>query len=259
MSPFLRQLVQRSIAPASSLQPRLASRFETVGAPVGFPEVRADFSAPVASRAAERASTGRVLADAQPPSPRSEHPAPITPPAFVAGQPAADRPTVNVSTAEPPSARPDPLPRQQDPAPASPAMAVSAFSAPGNAPQQILAPPVASPATLLIERVIERRAESPLAREAAPPLHSAPAPPRLGSPQLAPTLPVNLHGSLAPPTPPARATAATTPPPSPIRVTIGRVDIRAIHSPPPTPVPVAAAERRPLVSLEAYLSRRDAP
>jgi hypothetical protein len=43
-----------------------------------------------------------------------------------------------------------------------------------------------------------------------------------------------------------------------IRVTIGRVDIRAIHPTPPAPVRAPASAPRPLVSLETYLAERDA-
>lgn len=59
------------------------------------------------------------------------------------------------------------------------------------------------------------------------------------------------------PSPQAPAVAAPAPPPMPppIRVTIGRIEVRAVHPPPPVARP-KATRPQPALSLDAYLQQR---
>jgi hypothetical protein len=121
--------------------------------------------------------------------------------------------------------------------------------------------PPPSPSTLLIEHVTERVREFHPASgngnsvSAAAPVSSGPAP------ALAPALPPSREPNVPP------LSSSTTPATSPfgppaaapiIRVTIGRIDIRAVAAAPPPAVRATPPPQRPLVSLETYLKQRDA-
>jgi hypothetical protein len=124
--------------------------------------------------------------------------------------------------------------------------------------REIFSVPPASSSTLLIEHVTERIREThavpgngssllaavPASPIAAPAFTSAPPAPR--ATPVSPSSTPDIHPNVAP-------AAAPT-----IRVTIGRVDIRAIRPTPPAPVRAAAPAAGPLVSLETYLKQRDA-
>ena len=78
------------------------------------------------------------------------------------------------------------------------------------------------------------------------------------TPTIAPAAPAQIAAPTLSATPSAALPLVPPAEPPVIRVTIGRVDIRAIHAAPAVPARAPAPERRPLVSLEAYLSQRDA-
>jgi hypothetical protein len=253
MNNFLRHLLQRSLAPSATLQPRLASRFEsnagpvrppteltietetaTPGAPAPLPAVPV-LAAQSAATRSESAQSASPLASMPAPPP------PAQPPAFAPSRPLAVQPVLPDAT----------------PAPAAPPPPVAPLATPSTSgAREIFSMPPASSGTLLIEHVTERIRESypvpgsslPTAVPASPIAASAlaPAPP---APRTTPASP-----STAPVARPIVAPAAAPI----IRVTIGRVDIRAIHPAPPAPVRVSAPDRRPLVSLETYLKQRNA-
>lgn len=251
---FLRHLLQRSLASSATLQPRLASRFEfnpnpvrptelaieteasTPVAPAPFPSVPGPVAQPATPRA-ESTQSAAPLASMPAPPPSAP------PPVFAPSRPLTVPPVIPAAT----------------PAPAAPPPSVAPLAISSNASaREIFSLPPVSGSTLLIERVTERVRENfavpangssssaalPASPAAAPALVSAPPAPR--------TTPAS--PSTTPVVPPIAAPAAAPI----IRVTIGRVDIRAIHPTPPAPVRASAPAPPPLVSLETYLKQRDA-
>lgn len=261
MSHFFRHLLERALAPTASLQPRLGSRFENVSAPAVFAVKTAQPRSDDVTFPTKRPFVGRIPNEAPLPSPPPECAGLLSGPPLVAVKPVAVMPTPVVTPAGPQPASRDPLPSIQDAAPADQALHTQPCSVPGNAAGKSLTPPEVSPATLLIERVIEPMVEPPTGRHTATAMTKDPAQLRVGNLQMAGDDSAPFRRSLAlqiPSAPAPHAATASDAPPS-VHVSIGRVDIRAMHTPPPSTVPVAAADRPPLVSLETYLSRRDAP
>lgn len=164
-----------------------------------------------------------------------------------------------------PAALPSPLP-----APLSPAGLLSPLAqpvtatvtptgpAPASLPSAVGVPRALSPnpaPTLLIERRTERIQErTTVAIVRDPALNLVPSISH-------PAKPESSARSLAPhPTPALIVPAAPSPeaPAPTIRVTIGRVDIRAIRPPSaPATAPRLQPERSPVVSLENYLAKRN--
>jgi hypothetical protein len=121
--------------------------------------------------------------------------------------------------------------------------------------------PPASSTTLLIEHVTERIRESYPVPANGSSLPTAVPPSSIATPSFTPTPPAPRTPGATPVSP--KITPDTRPIVEPtatpiVRVTIGRVDIRAIHAPPFVPARASASARGPLVSLETYLKQRDA-
>jgi hypothetical protein len=257
MSTFLRRLLERSLASTATVQPRLASRFEFNPNPARPTEmaIEAGGAEPVAPAplqsvsdfAAQSAAPHAETAQPAAPLPSIAGPPPSAPPLFAS-------PSIPVTVpAVPPAATP---------APAAPPPPVAPLAAPSVDPaRQIFSFSPASSSTLLIEHVTERVRESypvpgsGISLSAAAPASPAAAPAFTSAPP-APPMPI-----ATPISPSTMAAARPIVPPAAapiIRVTIGRVDIRAIHAVPPAPVRALASPQRPLVSLETYLKQRDA-
>jgi hypothetical protein len=132
------------------------------------------------------------------------------------------------------------------------------------AAQEVVRPVPASPSAEVgaVPTTGERAATSPT----APPARSAPA---SSEPESAmPPAPAPLTKVLAPahatiprispaPSSPERAGSANSvPSPRPVHITIGRIEVRAVH-PPPEPVPHRPAPAAPRISLEEYLKQRN--
>lgn len=244
MSHFLRHLLQRALPAVSSgtLRPRLPARFENGRAPAAFTE----------EQIATTPATPRVTAFE-----------PTDPPAAPTSAPSAHALTEKTGAPAPSWIGPNPV------MPPSPFPSLLGTSSQPRPVATLSVPPPAYPvevrrslpfspaATLLVERKGERvyeRTKEPAARES-----SAAAPPP-GS--VTPALPVALRsvspqaGSTLPevsPAPPAETDGRS------IRVTIGRVEIRAVSS---ASSPTSAATRAqsvhsPVVSLENYLAKRN--
>ena len=252
MSNFISHLVQRALSPApSTVQPRLASRFENAVAPARQPEAQADGFSPspgVSTQAPSAVARTPERVKALPPM--AALAAPPTTPSSATPAPSPSSP-VPVIARHHPLATPSSLPSPPAPAPVP---APRAAASTGALEQLVELQP--STHTLLVEHVTERVREIHLPSTAslsvAPP---NPAPEHLIVPAALPA-PVSHK---VPPTPaplpilPPAAIAQTT-----IRVNIGRIDIRAVHTTPSAPAPRQAPVRRPLVSLEDYLKQRAA-
>lgn len=253
MSNFLRHLLERTLAPAATLQPRLASRFESGPAPVRFTEERIEtFATPAVAPAPSHpvASAASPVA-----SPRAEISSPVASALSVAVPPSAAPPPVLASVLVPLAASSVFPPNVQAPI-APPAQAVSISAPPSTAARETFSLPPASASTLLIERVTDRIRESSPAPGSGTSSSSVAKTSAVTAPTIAPATRTPIAAPLSPAAAPAALPAA--PPAAPtIRVTIGRVDIRAIHAP-AAPARTPAPERRPLVSLETYLRQRDA-
>jgi len=254
MSRFLRHLLQRSIgSTAPAVQPRLASRFESGPSAVRPPE---EYREIAVQPSPPRPPSGISF---QPPIEGNEIARPIAPvrspdvsAPVVASAPA---PTLTALTFLPvaspallqvpalPALTSDPVPTVAVPAPGA-----------GLAPLSL---PAASPRTLVVERITERRHEvatTPTSLGATAP-STAPVPFVSSS-----TVPAarNIFPSPLPPAQPFSVNPRPAPPPAPeIRVTIGRVDIRAIHAPAAAAPRAPAPDRPPVVSLEKYLNQRN--
>jgi hypothetical protein len=251
---FLRHLLQRSLAPATTLQPRLASRFEFNANPVRPTElaVETEVAAPVAP-APLPAVSGLA---AQPAAPRAESAQSAAPLASTQAPPPPASPPV-FAPPRPPTVLPVPPAATPAFAAPPPTVAPRATSSDSSA-REVLSMPPASSSTLLIERVTERVRENYAVPANGSSLSAAlPASP-IAAPALTLTPPAPRATPVSPSTTPvAHPTVAPAAAPI-IRVTIGRVDIRAIHPMPPASVRAPASAPRPLVSLETYLTQRDA-
>ncbi len=250
MSNFFRHLLQRSLSPATAtVQPRFASRFESGPAPARLTEERRETSA-TAPFTAQPATRPPPLS----PAPRGEIPSPVASvPVATISSNFAPVPTTTALVSLP--AIPTSSAVTPPPPAILPALA-SAVSAPVSMePRTTLSLPPTPTNTLLVEPITER------VREISPPPAAAITSPasRANAPH-SPTAFAPTTRSFSP-TPPslARLTPiAATPAPGPtIQVTIGRVDIRAIHAPAAPAARAPGPTRQPLVSLEHYLNQRD--
>ncbi len=253
MSNFLRHLIQRSLSPAATLQPRLASRFESGAAPARFTEERIETAAalvaPMSSQPVVSAIRPLAAAPAEEPN-TAASPSPME--ARLSATPPPEIPSVAVPVATSPV---PPAAVSTAPAPVAPIASVTT-PATTTASETFSLPP-ASTSTLLIEHFTERIREISPAPGIGVSSSDTTTIPSLSAPAFTPATPKPAAERISPSSPPA-ALPPVAPATPAVRVTIGRVDIRAIHVPPATPVRAPAPDRRPLVSLEAYLSQRDA-
>lgn len=236
MSDYLKNLVERTLDPSRVVQPRLASRFEPQGTFAAFDLDTGEGETEPAEPAVEARAEAR-RAEATPraesaPRTRAEH--------FAA-------PSV-------PERRPDALPHEQRPAPASerapnPPTTAMTF-AEREAPRPTVTSVEAGKSPARAEASIK---VSDAVRESRPAPESGTAQkPRVVEPRLSP-LPKVFEGQ-SPHVPAAddagREEAAPT-----IRVTIGRVDVRAVAAP-AREARRAPEPQRPSLTLEDYLRRR---
>lgn len=257
MSDYLANLAARSVHAASTVQPRLASRFETSFAAarltpedgVGLKtEVAVERrTPPVPPPAPGPASRPRPSAttDSQPPPPRTplaseriaDEPAPTT-------DPPGALPAVPVARARPAAAAsrdsewPD-VPTRGDPG--SRRSAAHAAVVDARAPRVANEPPAVAEAASERPRLLPERARSTSAapRESGPRLT-----PRVTPPAMTPRSAAEQQeqGPAATPT---------------IRVTIGRVEVRAVVQPAPDPPRAAPARSGSILSLDEYLKQRN--
>src|SRR5688572_17943589 len=255
MSNFLRHLLRRSLSPTTAaVQPRLASRFESGLASARITEEPRETlgPAPVASQPA----ASRVPSAPMSFPPPGESPPPAAPALGATPPPTLAQAPFTPALVAWPAVLASPAGTPPPPAILSalaPAVSASVSAEPRAVPS--LPPPQAN--TLLIEHIIQQVREpappsaadvssvAPTADVVRPIAASAPA-----ALSLAPT-PASL-----PLAPLAPIVAGPAPGPT-IQVTIGRVDIRAVHAPAAPAIRVPVPARRPLVSLEHYLNQRD--
>jgi hypothetical protein len=256
MSHFLRHLVQRSLAPATaSVQPRLASRFESGAAPMRFTaqhfESAAETSPTPPARFRPTTSPTPPAAPrveiAPTPAPPATTVFPTTAPGIATVTPSFPS-TVNLTREISISTLPTATNISSASLPSPPAF--TSITAAMSSSHPHLATP-ASPSTLLVERVTDRLGEvSPTAPTIARmPSSASPVTPPAAAPSLA------TSSLFSPTTAPQIAAAVVSAAAPTVRVSIGRIDIRAIHPPSPTAARAPAPSRPPLVSLESYLKR----
>lgn len=257
MSNFLRQLLERSLIPtASTLRPRLASRFESgLGTGSARPDA-ADHS--VDSLSSASLHPVESPKPAPPPSTATVANGPVASPAAVADPslavPVAATPIL-IRSAAPPAA----------PAAASTLMRVPpAPVSPLSATRELPLPPF-EPNTLLVERLVERiheLAPSVRTRSESPPPPSRADPTVASAPTPTPSAVLKVRSD-------SRSLAATVRPsipripsnePAPssphVHLTIGKIEIRAVMPPAPTPVARRPAPSQIEQSLDVYLARR---
>lgn len=238
MSNFLHRLLQRSLSPAmATVQPRLASRYESDPAPARLSAERRETNALTPLPSQPAVSTAPLTLSPQREIPSPSVPVPVTTllnylaptTSITAPVQLSAAPTASAVTPPPPTTSPAPTPIFPTPVATEPRETFSLPPHPSN--------------TLLVAPSTERIRENHPTLAAGFSLRS--------------TTPTSL--SPAPPFPPTVPLPAAPAPPPTIQVTIGRIDIRAIHAPtaaaPVAPAPAPA--RRPLVSLEHYLNQRD--
>jgi hypothetical protein len=243
MNDFLSVLLDRSLERAPVLRPRRLSRFEPF-TPSG------SFDSPL--HPAEEIPAHEALLDRRsPPAPQfSPLPAAPEPIPGIVEKPA-------VKSVRPPAFPPDPPPAsaQAQPATLTPAS--------GWVPRESVIPaplvPPAQPARPLetvrtvVERISDRRGNE---RPAPKPVSLEPAPRPLfsGPPTLRPAASPALRPVLSPrPAVSPRAESSGQPPV--IHVSIGRIDVRATHTP-SLPPARAARPAEPKLNLEQYLASR---
>jgi hypothetical protein len=245
MNNFFHHLLQRSFAPTPSIQPRLASLFEPSVAPLRGPaapgEVHAETIAPTAPP-----TLAPLLPASRPPAAASA--ALLTPLPAATILSASVPAIVSAPAWVPASSLPSVQPAASAPTPADSSASraqTRAASAKATREPLNLLQPTTHP--LLIERVAPRPSDGlvvaqPSAPDAAP-VSLARAPSTIVPARLAPL---------------DAPREAASPPPG-IRVTIGRIDIRAVQEPAAVGLARPAAPgRRPVLSLEDYLKQRAA-
>ena len=240
MSDYLKNLVERTLDPSRVVQPRLASRFEpqagTHGTFAAFDVETDDEASPAAPSVEARTETRRTHVTTQAdgaPRAQSEHlPAPVD------------------------ERRPDFSPRAPRPAPMS-----ERAPGPPLTSQTFVNKETPGPAGVTVEagkgaaREETSRQVSDAAREPRPPAESVMTQtprvaPRVVEPRLSPVLRVS---EVQPPIAPDDARLDEEAPT--IRVTIGRVDVRAVAAP-AKEARRAPEPPRPALTLEDYLRRR---
>ncbi len=292
MSDYLSRLAARLADPAAALKPRLPGRFESL--PVSRPSLdlegadvaRTDEVAatPLAPRGTPPLSPAPAPAADEPrpePSPRSPSPLegdvglPPQPPPTADDRPPGPRraPRAAQAAETMPEANPAPIPRP-------PAL----FSLPSRAAEVAPTEPPPAMPTSVTPRRVEEMAEPDTGR-LAPLVPRVPVAPRPGpadsneplegptrqptvaeaaiaadtvaQPAQPPLMPPPAYLTPAPPQTPAGSPAVPSPPQPPvIRVTIGRIEVRAVTPPPIAPPAPRPAPRPPSLSLDDYLKER---
>lgn len=199
---------------------------------------------------------------------------PVVAPLFAAGPPLPAESAEGESWGEGPAAGEQPAPSadraraSRDPreGPASreePALPASALPepAPGARPPHVPSPgPIRSRAVAVEGRITEGRntETAAAAQDGRPPAAAAPAAPgsrRGPAPEQAPLVPLQPREALSfarnTSAPPDAAGAAPI-----VRISIGRIDVRAVTPARPAPPPAPPARREEAVSLEEYLRPR---
>lgn len=291
MSDYLGSLIARTLRPADSIRPRLGSQFE----PSPFAAVvlpREDTEAPAFTHSFATPERLASTADAADPSTISAAPvaSPSRPPAPALGR--AEPEARAVGPPSPPTTPPADTEstisvRARRPIPGEAGTARRAEPEPerGNTrpslqprlvhPETPQQPPPASADLEAAQNLEPWPPRSEVAREAAPrapepiapvasrmypgPSDGSDAPVRPEMPARQASVPAIRPAAVA--TPPPREAGVRSrsdaPEPPMIRVTIGRVEVRAV-SPPSRPAPKPVELRRPLLSLDDYLERRNA-
>jgi hypothetical protein len=243
MKDYLTAIAEKALGAVQVVQPRLPSRFEPPAPHPPSPAVEAAVE-PVGShltgenaRSERPASPSRLTA-----SPGRQWPSLSAFPTMATGRDATRTAVPALDREEP--VTPPPGGRQGTSGPSSPAPVRRAESFRQEAEvddREMSRLPAMFLPTLLANsepRTASPNAAPPVAdaprRDADRPLHPAAGGPDKGSRGRAP-----VTGALAPI----------------IRVTIGRIDVRAVHA--PQPAPPAAAVSTPVMRLEDYLRRRD--
>ncbi len=236
MSDYLKNLVERTLHPSRVVQPRLASRFEPQGTFAAFDleteEGETDPDAPaVEARAESRRAEARPRAESAPRT-RAEH--------FEA-PPVLER-------------RPDARPHEQPPAPTNERAPLPPTTAKAFVEKEAPRPTVTG-----VEAGKEpAREETSIkvfddGRESRPSPESGTTPkPRVVEPRLSPM--PKVFEAQSPHVPAADGAGRDEAAPT-IRVTIGRVDVRAVAAP-AKEARRAPEPQRPALTLEDYLRRR---
>lgn len=276
MANFLHNLAARTVEPAHTVRPRLASLFEPI-----YPGPVLD--QPAAIEALLDVPDAPASAHAQPSIPP---PARVFAPPAISAQPADDVPNALPARARPPHIAPA---ATVVPAPSSVPQPAPARDAQPEAPRAVMPAAAIAPVSAH-ETSMHKNAPAPqtMLQPAPPPVSYAPAlpshrPSRTGTEQSPATInapqpaaprtiiermieratrPVERSTQPAPAMLPARQTAppaahtlselATTAPPT-INVTIGRIEVRATQGRAPAQAQRSAPE---VMSLEEYLRRR---
>lgn len=276
MSDFLANLASRALALSQPVRPRVASLFEPSSAARPVAEFERDSVVEAAPPAADMASLAASpatppLQRAMPPPVPTRSPPPPQPVAVLwppqpSGEVTPAQPAATLAQSHVPAppvlpvpvaslARvPPPQPIDVRPEPGEPVIR-PLRATPAPPPVAAPAPPAPSTEIHIETRVVERIAA---AREPAAVVASkaqAPGPPLTAPP------PTGIRPQITPAAPARQAPvpAEPTPPPAPpavVRVTIGRVEVRAI-TPPTAPAPPSRSARNvPVLTLDQYLQQR---
>ena len=256
MSDFLGNLAARAVAPSNAIRPRLPSRFES---PATAERTALDAEQEPSADAARIEDRGRVsqIPFAPTPSPTMrERSIEIARP-IVAAEPAASvvSPPVNVPLADPPPFVAPITPTKPQP----PEKGIQ------PAPTPLLAPVPTLPVRPVL---LSQETPIPATRSSRPPEPVTPreageTPPRK---RVEPVVPQRIVAVEKPPvaaavasSPEATGAACETPAETAapiIRVTIGRIDVRAVLPSAPAPTRKAPTAS-PVLSLDEYLKQRD--
>ncbi|HMB53360.1 MAG TPA: hypothetical protein VKU40_08590 [Thermoanaerobaculia bacterium] len=270
MSGFLARLAERAVGTARTVQPRLPARFEGGGGWVvaegsdGDPaEGRAAGGEADAARVpAAAASAGEQIHQGSEGPPRA---APRSPPAAAAsGNRESDLPSPRVPSAEAPvasrgEAAPPPLapidPPRRHERPAEPATQ-GAEPLPRHAPPASAAAPAHPPADGPPVVHVETRRRAPSSPLSPPSERPTPDAPSQRHPPLEPLPPSRRADAAAAEDrhQPLETSAADAPPA--IRISIGRVEVRAVAPERPAARPAPRRPAEPRLSLEEYQRRR---
>ena len=279
MSDYLNNLVSRTIGQRPSILPRLASLYESAGGPpIRTAELlAAKRSGPprsVSLRNEDRTTASRPVEDGANLSPvyrstessrdlvessaaRSDHRPRVTHVSDSLTEPSmqavSSNPPVSPNTEsklEPRAPARAPAESNRGQRPVEPASDERAYRAELEAE-------VESPEATVLERTVV--VEAPALAPFQQPLVEAVT--RRDHPKTHPRSAVivrpDLTGSYEPPTPSIEATAITREAPSAIRITIGRVDVRAIMPQAPLAAPARETNRGSALSLDEYLKKRN--
>ena len=250
MSDYLTNLVTRTLSPEAVVRPRLPSLLEPPPeGPTTTEEARLEELSPSSANRSEPTLTRRV----RPPAPEGRTTSLLAPPA---------RQLQPTPVPVPPVPRPSPPTENvTPPRPAQPAVirpqlretpGESLLPAPPRNVSEPRPPAALEASSLRLGNVPDEARE-----EQPPPAAADRGPPAVPTVQPALRTPFAGQPSLRPPAAPADRVRDQPGEAAPvIRVTIGRIDVRAVLPPAP-PAPRPAAPTGPVLSLEEYLKQRD--